>query len=186
MTFEKTEEIIERVDSNGGFLIIRKIKPIEEEFLSTSDDQLITDIIQSKYHHWQGEKEPNGLTVAMSSKNKFGKSSPSTLTGYKFYGFYDNSKIKANHYKKTTFDDFYDRLIVVIEKETESDNKFLQLSKTIINKNLKPLSTYYFLDLDQEKNKDLVAEWQVYDFFYAFISLDRENNCIYLIEFGLD
>jgi hypothetical protein len=185
MTFEKIQEEIERVDNFGGFLLIRKLKP-SDKISSVSDEQLIADIILSKYHHWRGEEEPSGLTVGMSSTDKYGKSKSWTLADHKFYGFFDNSKIKADHYKQIKFDDFYTQLMNAIEMETENDNTFIQLSKNAINKNLKPTSKYYFLDLDIEKNKDLVAEWQVYSFFYAFISVDRESNCIYLIEFGLD
>jgi len=185
MKFEKINEEIERVDNYGGFLLIRTLKP-SDKILSVSDEQLIENIILSKYHHWRGEEEPNGLTVGMSSSDNYGKSKSWTLTNHKFYGFFDNSKIRAGHYKKITFDEFYTQLTSAMERETENDNTFIQLSKNVINKKLRRSSTFYVLDLDQEKNKDLVAEWQVYDFFYAFISVDKENNCIDLIEFGLD
>ena len=185
MTFEKTQEVIEKVDNFGGFLLIRKLKP-SVSIQSLSDNQIISDIITSKFHHWRGEEEPNGLVVGMNSTDKFGKSKSWTLSDHKFYGFFDNSKINANHYKQITFDDFYTKLTNAMEIETENDNTFIQLSQNAINKNLKPTSNYYFLDLDNEKNKNLVAEWQVYDFFYAFISVDRENDCIDLIEFGHD
>ena len=185
MKFEKIREEIESVNNFGGFLLIRTLKP-SEKMVEFSDEQLIADIIRSKYHHWRGEEEPNGITVGMSSTDKYSKSKSWTLTDQKLYGFFDNSKIKANHYKQITYDEFYTKLTNAIEIETEHDNKYIQLSKNTINRNLKPKSTYYFLDLDKEKNEDFVAEWQVYSFFYAFISVDRECNCVYLIEFGLD
>lgn len=185
MTFKKTREIIERVDNSGGILLIKTLEP-SIVMQSVSDEQLIAAVISSKYHYWQGEHKPDGINVVMSSTDKYEKSPSSTLENHKFYGFFDNSKIKTDHYKEVTFDNFYNRLMSAIKEETENDNKFIRLSETVITNNLKCTATYYFLDLDQEKNKDLVAEWQVYTFFYAFISIDKENNCIHLIEFGLD
>lgn len=185
MTFEKIQEVIEKVDNFGGFLLNRKLKP-SVTIRSFSDNKIISDIITSKYHHWNGEEEPKGLTVRMTSTDKFGISKSWTLTNHKFYGFFDNTKIKADHYKHITFDDFYTHIINAIKSETENDQKFIQLSENLISKNLRHTATYFFLDLAPEKNKALVAEWQVYNFFYAFISVDRENNCVDLIEFGLD
>src|SRR5690606_40696634 len=172
MIFEKIQEVIERVDNFGGFLLIRKLKP-SVAIQSFSDNQIISDIITSKYHHWCGEEDSNGLTIGMTSTDKLGKSKSWTLTGHKFYGFFDNLKIRSDHYKKITFDDFYTQIINAIKLETENDYEYLRLSGNVIRNNFKETASYFFLDLDPQKNKDLVAEWQVYNFFYAFISLDR-------------
>ncbi len=73
MTFEKIIEEIVRVDNFEGYLLIRKLDP-SGMMLSFSDEQLIAEIILSKYHHWRGEEEPHGLKVGMSSTHKYGKS----------------------------------------------------------------------------------------------------------------
>ena len=48
MTFEKTQEVIEKVDNFGGFLLIRKLKP-SVTIQSFSDNQIISDIITNKF-----------------------------------------------------------------------------------------------------------------------------------------
>jgi hypothetical protein len=185
MTFEKIFEKIERVDNYGGFLLIRRLKP-NITIQTLSDKDIISDIIASKFHHWRGEEEPNGLTVGMSSTDKFCKSKTWTLTEHKFYGFFDNSKIKTDYYKQITFDEFLIQITTAIKSETDNDNDFLQLSVKALSDNLNQTFTFYQLDLDKERDKDLVAEWQVYDFFYAYIAVDRQDSSVYLIEFGLD
>jgi hypothetical protein len=185
MTFEKIFEKIERVKNFGGFLLIRKLKP-KISIQTLSDKEIISHIIASKFHHWRGEEEPNGLTVGMTSTDKFGKSKSWTLLNHKFYGFFDNSKINSDNYKQINFDDFYNQITTAIRIEIDYDDDFLQISERFLTVNLNRTFTYYHLDLDKDKNADLVAEWQVYDFFYAYVAIDRKDFSIYLIEFGYD
>lgn len=185
MRFEKIKEVVEGNKNYIGYLKIRILKS-SDSILSLSDETLIDGIIQSKYHHWRGEEEPNGLTVGMSSTDKYGKSISWTLENHKFYGYFDNSKIQTSHYRKLTFDSFCSMLINAIESETENDRVFIQAAKRMLSENITSASTCYFLDLEKERNRDLVAVWQVYSFFYAFISIDRLNNLISITEFGLD
>jgi len=184
MTFEKIQEEIERV-GNYVHILIRTLKP-SRQIQSVSDQQVIADLISSNYHHWRGEEEPEGIKVSMGSTNEFGEAKSWTLMNHKIYGFFDNSKIKVSHYKQITFDDFYAQLTNAIALETENDNTFLRTSKELIKNSLKQTSTFYMLDLDKVKNKNLVAELQVYTFFYAFISIDGEHNRISLIQFSED
>lgn len=185
MKIEKINEEIERVDNYGGFLLIRTLTP-SDKILSVSDEHLIENIILSKYHHWRGEEEPNGLTVGMSSSDNNGKSKSWTLTNHKFYGFFDNNKIKPEHYKLISLETFSDKLFKAIKEHAEYDNLFIDKATDIIKGQFNDLSIFYFLDLDKENNSDMVAEMQVYEFFYVFIALDRQKNIVTLIEFGLD
>jgi hypothetical protein len=185
MNFEKVFNKSERVKNNGGFLLIRKLKP-NISIQRLSDKEIISQLINSKFHHWRGEEEPNGLTIEMTSTDKFGKSKSWILSNHKFYGFFDNTKIYAENYKQISFDNFYNHIIKAIKNEIEYDEDFLENSERTLSDNLKPNFSYFHLDLDKDKNTDLIAEWQVYDFFYAYISIDRDNPSIYLIEFGFD
>lgn len=183
MTFEKIHEHIERVNHFGGYLLIRKLRPIDP-IPAVSDEVLLTEIISSKYHHWQGEEKPDGHEIFSESLDLNGNNKSWTELNRKFYGFFDNTKIKADHYKEITYDEFSRRLLRAIEFEI--DKTFEDRAKALIGKNLKPTSTFYVLDLDEEKNQDLVSPYHVYNFFYAFIAVDRENMGVDLIEFALD
>jgi hypothetical protein len=185
LTFDKKYEIIERVENFGGFLLVRQLQP-DDNLLNYPDDKVIADIIASKFHHWQGEKEAEGITVQMSSSDKNKNTKTWTLSNHKFYGFFDNNKIKPEHYKLISLDTFNDKLFQAINEQADYDKLFIDKANEIIKGRFNDVSIIYFLDLDKEKNSDLVAEWQVYDFFYAFIALDRQKNLVTLIEFGLD
>jgi len=177
--FDKIQEIINHVNHFNGYLLIKTLKPIND--ISTfSDVELIANVILSKYHIWEGEKHPDGV-VWNGTVN-----GDKCATMVKSYGFFDNTKIKPEHYKQLTYDDFLNQLTAVIEEEIENDEMFVQRVKNVIDFSLSRSATYYYLDLDEKKNADLVSKWNVYDFFYAYISVDRANDLITLIEFGLD
>lgn len=72
----------------------------------------------------------------MTSKDKFGKSKFWKLTDHKFYGFFDNLKIKSDHYKQITFYDFNNQIINAIKLETENNSEFILLSQNVIKNNL--------------------------------------------------
>jgi hypothetical protein len=185
LTFDKTYEIIERVENYGGFLLVRQLHT-DDNLVNYPDDKIIADIIASKFHHWQGEKHAEGIEVQMSSSDKNKNVKTWTLSNHKFYGFFDNCKIKPEHYKRISPDNFYDKLFQAFIEQDDNDKIFIDKATEIISGRFDDFSIIYFLDLDKELNSDLVAEWQVYDFFYAFIALDRQKNIVTLIEFGLD
>lgn len=185
LTFEKKYEIIERVENYGGYLLLRLLQP-DDNLVNYSDDKVIADIIASKFHHWKGEKEPEGITVQMSSYDKNNNTKTWTLTNHKFYGFFDNNKIKPEHYKPISLITFKDKLIQEINEKVDYDSLFIDKANEVIKRRFNDLSKIYYLDLDKERNYGLVSEWQVYNFFYAYISLDRQKNLVTLIEFGLD
>jgi hypothetical protein len=185
LTFDKTYETIERVDNFGGFLLVKRLYP-NNDLDSFSDKQIISDIIESDFHKWRGEEKPDGQSIQMSALDKDKNSKSWSLVNQQFYGFYDNSKIKPEHYNVISQDEFNDRLFQVIVEQTENDTIFIDKAKTLIKNNITDSTTVYYLNLDKEIHSDLVAEWQVYDFFYAFIFIDRHKNNVSLIEFGLD
>ena len=185
MTFNKTEQFTERAKNFGGFLQIRKLTS-DIPFESIPDHQLISDVINSKYHFWKGEGEPDGIDIVIASKNNSESTRVSELTNHKFYGLFDASKIKAGHYKQIPCDEFYSILMSAIKTETEDDTAFINTSENLINNHLDKHASFYFLDLDKIKNKDIISAWSVYDFFYAFLVIDRHKNQVTLVEFGLD
>jgi hypothetical protein len=185
MNFEKVFYKYERVKNFGGFLLIRKLKP-NVSIQSLSEKEIIAQIINSKFHHWRGEEEPNGLTIEMISTDESGKTKSMILSNHKFYGFFDNTKICTDYYKQINFDDFYNHITNAMKNEIDYDEDFLLNSEKALFDILKRNFSYFHLDLDKDKNVDLISEWQVYDFFYAYISLDRKDSSIYLIEFGFD
>jgi hypothetical protein len=180
LNFEKLCEVIERPENGDGFLIFRQLQP-SESILIISDSEIITDIIASKFHHWRGEEEPNGLTVGMHSNNN-----SYTLEHYKFYGFFDNSKIKNVHYKAVLPDEVKSKLLNAFRTEEENDSKFIEKALALLKEKFIGKTVFYYLEVDKDINEDLVAEWHVYDFFYAFIGIDKQNNIVHLIEYGLD
>jgi len=58
--------------------------------------------------------------------------------------------------------------------------------KATVNAVVSKSATFYYLDLDREKDAEMVAEFEVYSFFIAFISIDKRKNIVMLIEFGQD
>lgn len=165
--------------------MVRQLQP-DGDLINYPDEKVIADIIASKFHHWQGEKEPDGITVQMSSHDKSRNTRTWTLSNHKFYGFYDNNKIKPEHYKLISFDTFSERLFRAISEQADYDKLFTDKVINIIKGRFDDVSLIYTLELDKHINSDLVSEWHVYHFFYAYIVLDRQQNIVTLIEFGLD
>lgn len=185
LTFDKKYEVIERVENFGGFLLVRELQP-DDNLVNYPDNKVIADIIESKFLNWQGEKEAEGITIQMSSSDNNKNTKTWTLSNHKFYGFFNNNKIKPEHYKLISLDTFNNKLFQAINEQADYDKLFIDKANEIFKGCFNDLSIIYFLDLEKEKNSDLVAEWQVFDFFYAFIALDRQKNKVTLIEFGLD
>lgn len=176
LRFYKTSEIIERVEDSGGFLLLRELQS-DEDLANIQDDKIISDIITSKFHYWQGETKPEGITI---------QTSLDLLANQKFYGFFDNSKIRPEHYQLISFEAFKNKLSQAIKEYADYDKRFIGKAHEIIRRYANQSFKVYYLNLDNEINFDLVAEWHVYGFFYAFISIDRLINIVTLIEFGLD
>ena len=176
--FNKVKESIENFDTRCHFLV--RVLKSSQDFSKYSDSEIIDEIIKSKFHHWRGEEEPNGLSISLSINNK-----NKTLENYKFYGFFDNDKLSSSNYKKVAFEDFRKMIMTSISEFTDGDSSFeLKVQNIIIELNSR--SIFYHLDLSVGINPDLVAEWTTYSLFTAFISIDRKNSSAALIEFGQD
>lgn len=171
LTFDKKHEVIERVENYGGFLLVQQLQP-NDNLENFTQEQIIADIIGSKFHIWIG---------ARANYEERG-----TPYNHMFYGFYDNSKIKPEHYAIIPLEQFYEKLFKAVYEHTDNEKSFTEKASEIIKGSFPKTATIYHLDLDIKKNADLVAEWHVYDFFYAFIAIDRNENKVWLIEFGLD
>lgn len=184
LSFKKEQESIEKFDG-WQHLKIRNLKP-DKDLTNIQDFMIIDDLIKSKFHHWRGEEEPNGLTVGMSSSGKDKIKKVWTLQNHKFYGFFDNSKISHKDYKPISFETFKTLLGNKIEEWNDGNKEELIKAIKIIDEMISPSSFIYSLDLDENKNKDKVAEFHVYSVFIGFIAIDKTNQKIYLIEFGQD
>jgi hypothetical protein len=183
LTFEKTYEAIHKVKDSGGFLLVRELQPADK-LTTFTDNKIIDDVIASKFHHWKGETEPDGITVQMTLSDNNTESL--TLENYKFYGFFDNNKIKTEHYEIISFNSFNNILFKAFEEQADYDELFIIKADKLIKDCCSTSSTIYYLNIDEQRNFDLVAKWQVYTFFSAFIAIDRLKNSVTLIEFGLD
>ena len=177
--FKKIKETKEIFDASYFFLV-RDLKS-NQDLSKNSDSDIIDDIIKSKYHNWRGEDEPEGLTFSIS---KFGINKP--LNNFKFYGFFDNGKISSLNYKRVVFEEFKKKMFAVIHECDNDENAYEIRAQKIINAVINPTAIFYHLDLNEEINTDMVAEWTTYSVFIAFISLDKQNNIATLIEFGQD
>ena len=177
--FKKVKETIENFDT-WCHLLVRDLKS-RQDFSKYSDIEIIEEIIKSKFHYWRGEEEPKGLTIGLSNNNK-----SKTLKNFKFYGFFDNAKITSQNYKRVTFEEFKKKFLALICEYAESEISFESKAQKIISSAINPSAIFYHLDLNEEINIDMVAEWNTYSVFIAFISLDKQNNIATLIEFGQD
>lgn len=177
VTFDKIKQEILRLDT-WCHILVRHLKP-NQNISNLTDSEIIEGIIKSRFHHWRGEEEPNGIVVSESptSKNK---------NLIKFYGYYDFGKITSSDYRLTTFEEFKTRLFRIIDDWNNSDRLFRENSEKLVLKMIYPDSLLYHLDLDINKNQDKVSEWHVYSVFTAFIAIDRIRNILTLIEFGQD
>ena len=77
-------------------------------------------------------------------------------------------------------------MFAVIHEYDNDENTYEIRAQKIINAVINPTAIFYYLDLNEEINTDMVAEWTTYSVFSAFISLDKQNNIATLIELGLD
>lgn len=177
--FKKVKYTLESFDT-WCYLLVRDLKS-SRDFSKYSDAEIIEEIVKSKFHHWRGEEEPKGQTIHLSYNNQ-----NKTLKNYKFYGFFDNDKISSLNYKRLTFEEFNTKILEYIAEYAEGDNSFTIKTQNLIRVALNPESIYYNLDLNEEINTDLIAEWTTYSAFIAFISLDKQKNIATLIEFGQD
>lgn len=183
MNFFKTLELIEHARF-GEFILIRFLLP-DTDILDIADNEIISSVIQSPFHHWRGEEEPMGLSVQLTIANG-SKQVVKQLEGHKFYGHFDNAKITPAHYKRISCDAMNEILSDAIREYICVDDPLLSHMQKMAHFNFDDSVALYYLDLDRERDADMVAEWEVYDFFYAFIAIDRKQNRIKLIEFGLD
>lgn len=161
--FNKIGEEIVR--SKNRFLLLRKLRS-QNEFSNLSDARIIDDVIKSEFHNWLGEKRAENSTLP------------------KFYGYFDSEKLKVEDYKKISFETFRTKLFSTIESWND-ESVFEENTKKAISENINTNSQFYHLDLD-EFDESKKADWHNYSIFIGFISVDRENKVLTLIEFGED
>lgn len=184
LIFKKTQETIEKFDGWSHFLVRQLIA--NQDITSISDFKIIEEVIKSKFHYWRGEEESEGQNIDMSSLGKHGEKKTWTLLNNKFYGFFDNSKIVVEDYKKISHEDFKTKLFSKIKEWNEDGETALRKVISIINNTIKPSFVIYHLDLDENKNHNKVAEWHVYSVFIGFLAIDKVRQTVTLIEFGQD
>ena len=184
LNFDKIEQEVARIENFSGVLLLRHLRP-SRNLNELPDREIISDVIKSKFHSWRGEEDPDGLTVNLTTSDKDKNVQNRILEHHKFYGFFDNSKISSDNYTLIPFETVKKKLSEKID-EWNTDISFKTKAEVILTDKLNPSATFYHLDLDENIDSKIVAEWQVYTFFMSFIAIDRQNDIITLIEFSQD
>ena len=162
-TFEKINEKIEGI-GKYSFIMIRELKS-DYEFSNLSDYEIINNVISSEFHLWLGENRTEIDNLPNS------------------YGYHDNNELEAIDYKLISFENFKVKLITIIQNWHVNEPELIGKAETLINSNMSSKSIYYFLDLNENEKK---AEWSVYSVFAGFISINKLDGIVSLIEFGED
>jgi len=162
--FNKIEEQIVR--SKQSFFLLRKLNS-DKEFSFFSDAEIICNVINSKFHICLGEDRDENSAMP------------------KFYGYFDNEKLKAEDYKIISLDNLKTKLFSFIEDWNGKDQIFIESIEKNITEKLNPNSKFYHLDLDEFDNEKK-ADWYTYSTFIGFLSIDSERNILTVIEFGED
>ena len=162
-TFQKIDEEIESI-GKYSYILIRVLKT-ENDFSNLSDYEIINNLINSEFHIWLGE----GRTEKHNLPN--------------FYGYHNYDELNASDYTNLSFKNFKLKIISIIENWHQKELEICEKAKSYINSKSNLDSPYYFLDLNENEKK---AAWHVYSVFAGFISINRFENTVSLIEFGED
>lgn len=181
MNFNKISEKIILLPNSGGYFKNITISPNQNQKTLTDFD-LLNSVINSPFHFWEGEKNPEGLTCHFQKKNGEKISLPNT----KIFGNYDATKLNASHYLKQTEKDFIKLLNEALKEESENNLIFIEQVNNEINKNLKQIDSIYYLRPNEKFRNELISDFSIYSFFYAFILISKSMNTVSMIEFGLD
>ena len=188
MEFIKRNEIIEKIDNDWSYFSIKFLNiNSEKEIAGFSDRNIIESLIRSKYHFWNGEVKPNGLTIT-NIKKVNNENFESKVDGIKFCGQFDNAKIKTENYKRVNFTEFKNTMYKKVE-DYYSARFTIELEKQIehiINQNCNQSETFYLLALNPEKDFDKICEHNVFSFFVRFIAISEKSESIKVIEIGSD
>ena len=161
-----------------GYFQITTVSPSSE--ISKLDfKNIISEFLKTKYFVWNYQNEPYGQNVILTDEN--GKNIE--YFNEKFFGFYETEKLDYSDFSKIEFKTFQENIENNIIKETDSD--FLKKCLKTIQK-INSQSDFYILNPPENKIPQIVKDWPIYTFFYSYLSFDKENNEINLIEFGLD
>ena len=188
MEFIKKNEIIEKFDNDWSYFSIKFLNiNCNKEIAEFSDRKIIESLIRSKYHFWNGEVEPNGLTI-IGTKQVNNEIFENNVDGIKFCGQFDNAKIKTENYRRINFEEFKCALRSTIANNysTEFLIKLKPQLEFIINLNCNQNDKFYLLDLNLERDIDKISKYHVFSFFVRFLSLTEENKLIKIIELGAD
>ncbi len=188
MEFIKRNEIIEKFDENWSYFSIT-VLIIESELDKTkfADKEIIESLIKSKYHFWNGENNPNGLSFTNIQKSE-NQNSENKINGIKFCGQFNNNRIDEGDYKRVNFDEIEKNILIQVEKNYSS--KFLpeiELKlKNVINEHFRLNTKNYLLNLNTESDVEKISEYHIFSFFIRFIVITENNEFVKIIEFGAD
>ncbi|WP_420577975.1 hypothetical protein [Ekhidna sp.] len=180
MHFEKQTESILRIKSAGGYLLTRTFN-FSTEQTSNTDQQVIDQFINSEFHLWRGEEEPNGLEISFTEEGRTWKES-----SVKVFGPFNNELINSSHYAPVTFNEIRAILFNSFSEEADYDPTFIDKAKTEIEQLFNTRNQGFFLTATRDKNPELISRFDVFDFFFSFILLNSGTNTLTHIEFGLD
>jgi hypothetical protein len=188
MEFIKRNEIIEKFDGNWGYFLI-KVLEIDKEIDTAkfADKEIIKSLVNSKHHFWNGENNPNGLTITKIEK-KDNQNFESKISGIKFCGQFDNYKIDAENYKQINLNEVEKNFLFEAEKNYNSEfSENIQFKlKNHIRNHLNLNEKFYLLNLNTDSDVEKISEHHVFSFFIRFIVISEENDFVKIIEFGSD
>jgi hypothetical protein len=188
MEFIKRNEIIEKFDGNWGCFLI-KVLEIEKNIdkVQFRDKEIIKNLINSKYHFWNGENNPNGLTITKIEK-KDNENIERKISGIKFCGQFDNYKIDVENYNKINLNEVEQIFLFEAEKKFNSEfAKNLQLKlKHKIREHINLNEKFYLLNLNTESDVEKISEHHVFSFFIRIIAIAEENDFVKILEFSAD
>jgi hypothetical protein len=184
MEFEKKSAAEIRYKWFGHFRI-KELEP-RDDISRLSDLEIISSLIESPFHFNDEEANPNGSTIYSSFTDVDKKTTTEGIVeNVKYYGFFENYQLSVNDYKKIKYSTFREILSQsVFEMTEETDSEFKTNIIDTIDGYRDNFLSIYHLALTQESAAERLSKFSPYDEFEAFIAINKEDNKVWVIEFG--
>lgn len=109
----------------------------------------------------------------------------SEYKGEKFFKKYSISKLKTSDFVKLESEEFYKNIFENIINET-SDNEFLERCRIKLYQKLNFKTEFYYLKASDESISKFYKDCPIWDYFYLYLNIDRNENKFKIIEFAND
>ena len=162
------------------------IKTLIYDQSNSNSSEILFNLINSKYHFWQGEKDPVGGNWNWTDEN-----GSREIHNVKFYGFFNNDLIVPSDYIQISIEELFNLIFESINKDLEEENKILgeehlhKVKAEIEKLNLKDFEIYH-LNLDEGKDIDKIHQCSVFTSFIAFALINKKVNQVVIIQSGDD